>query len=94
MGTSKGYQYGYFVTLNGYAPDNSGKDDNFRGETIFNRTLFVSKGAETTALIPFIKSALPGAPAQSPEWGGAAGFSASLWALRQEHRRDVLLTSA
>jgi hypothetical protein len=44
IGAAKGYQYGYSVTQNGYAPDNSGKDDNFRGETIFNKTLYVSKG--------------------------------------------------
>jgi hypothetical protein len=45
IGAPKGYQYGYSVTLNGYQPDNSGKDDNFRGETIFNKTLYVSKGS-------------------------------------------------
>ena len=28
-----------------YPPDKSGKDDNFRGETIFNNTLYVTKGS-------------------------------------------------
>ena len=50
VGDAKGYQYGYSVTQNNYAPDNSGKDDNFRGETIFNRTLFVSKGSGSNGI--------------------------------------------
>jgi hypothetical protein len=50
VGASKGYQYGYTVTLNGYAQDNSGKDNNFRGITIFNRTLFVSKGSGSNGI--------------------------------------------
>ena len=33
------------ITQYGYAPDKSAKDNNFRGETIFNDTLFVSKGS-------------------------------------------------
>ncbi|WP_051335712.1 hypothetical protein [Methylocapsa acidiphila] len=44
-GAATGYQYGYSVTQNGYAADKSGKDDNFRGETIFHNTLYVSKGS-------------------------------------------------
>lgn len=35
----------YNVTQNGYAADKVGKDNNFRGETIFNNTLFVTKGS-------------------------------------------------
>ena len=45
VGAAKGYQYGFSVTQLGLPADNSGKDDNFRGETIFNNTLFVSKGS-------------------------------------------------
>lgn len=44
-GAATGFQYGYSVTQNGYAADKSGKDDNFRGETIFHNTLYVSKGS-------------------------------------------------
>ena len=33
------------ITQYSYAPDKSAKDNNFRGETIFNNTLFVSKGS-------------------------------------------------
>ena len=35
----------YNITQNGYAPDKSAKDNNFRGETIFDNTLYVSKGS-------------------------------------------------
>lgn len=35
----------YNITQNGYAPDKSAKDNNFRGETIFNNTLYVTKGS-------------------------------------------------
>jgi hypothetical protein len=47
-GAAKGFQYGYSVTQYGspaYAADKSGKDDNFRGETIFHNTLYVTKGS-------------------------------------------------
>jgi len=44
-GESKGFQYGYSVTQYGYPADKSGKDDNFRGERIFNNTLYVTKGS-------------------------------------------------
>jgi PEP-CTERM motif-containing protein len=51
-GSSKGFQYGFSVaetnpaTGNPYgAPDKSGKDDNFRGETVFDNTLYVTKGS-------------------------------------------------
>ncbi len=33
------------ITQYGYAADKTAKDNNFRGETIFNNTLFVSKGS-------------------------------------------------
>jgi hypothetical protein len=47
-GAAKGFQYGYSVTQYGspaYSADKSGKDDNFRGETIFHKTLYVTKGS-------------------------------------------------
>jgi hypothetical protein len=47
-GAAKGFEYGYSVTQYGspaYAADKSGKDDNFRGETIFHKTLYVTKGS-------------------------------------------------
>ena len=53
FGSTKGYQRGFSITninpLTGQpyspTPDKTGKDDNFRGETIFNNTLYVTKGS-------------------------------------------------
>jgi len=44
-GNKNGYQFGFSVTQTGAAADKSGKDDNFRGETVFNNTLYVTKGS-------------------------------------------------
>lgn len=39
-------QYGFDIAqVNGNAPDKVGKDDNFRGMTVFNNTLYVTKGS-------------------------------------------------
>ena len=35
----------YNITQNGYKADKTAKDNNFRGETIFNNTLYVTKGS-------------------------------------------------
>jgi len=35
----------YNITQNGYAADKTAKDNNFRGETVFNNTLYVTKGS-------------------------------------------------
>jgi len=35
----------YSITQNGYTADKQTKDNNFRGETIFNNTLYVTKGS-------------------------------------------------
>ena len=43
--SSTGNQYGFSVTQTGVAADKTGKDNNYRGETIFNNTLFVTKGS-------------------------------------------------
>ena len=51
-GASNGFQYGFSVTQTNpqtgmpYGPaDKSGKDNNYRGETIFDNTLYVTKGS-------------------------------------------------
>jgi hypothetical protein len=44
-GAAKGFQFGFAVQLLGNPADKSGKDDNYRGLTIFNNTLYVSKGS-------------------------------------------------
>jgi hypothetical protein len=41
----KGGQYGFDVTQTGAAADKTGKDDNFRGMTVYNGTLYVTKGS-------------------------------------------------
>ena len=44
-------QVGNFnITQYGYAPDKSAKDNNFRGETIFNNTLYVTKGSGSNGI--------------------------------------------
>jgi hypothetical protein len=89
VGASKGYQYGYSVTQYGYAPDNSGKDDNFRGITIFNGTLYVSKGSGsngintvfqvgTTGVLPTFVSAATTEISILPGFSRAAFFHALL----------------
>jgi hypothetical protein len=44
-GTATGYQRGFSVAQIGVAADKTGKDDNFRGVTNYNNTLYVSKGS-------------------------------------------------
>jgi len=43
--TGSGNQYGFSITQLGQTADKTGKDDNFRGETVFNNTLYVTKGS-------------------------------------------------
>lgn len=43
--TGNGNQYGYSITQYGYSADKTGKDDNFRGMTLFDGTLYVTKGS-------------------------------------------------
>jgi hypothetical protein len=45
VGTGKGNQYGFSISQIGQANDKTGKDDNFRGLTVFNDTLYVTKGS-------------------------------------------------
>lgn len=45
LGNANGDQYGFSITQLGYAADKTGKDDNFRGETLYNNTLYVTKGS-------------------------------------------------
>lgn len=49
-GNSKGDQYGFSVTQVGDAADKTGKDDNFRGLTVFNNTLYVTKGSGSNGI--------------------------------------------
>ncbi len=44
-GTATGYQRGFSVEQIGVGADKTGKDDNFRGVTNYNNTLYTSKGS-------------------------------------------------
>ncbi len=59
-GNATGYEYGYSVTQNGYTADKSGKDDNFRGETVFHNTLYVSKGSGSNGVDTVYQVGAPG----------------------------------
>jgi hypothetical protein len=45
FGTATGYQRGFTISQIGAANDKTGKDDNFRGLTIFKDTVYVTKGS-------------------------------------------------
>ena len=45
FGSTTGYQHGFSTVATGGTADKTGKDDNFRGETLFNNTLYVTKGS-------------------------------------------------
>ena len=40
----------YSITQNGYAADKTAKDNNFRGEVIYNNTLYVTKGSGSNGI--------------------------------------------
>jgi hypothetical protein len=40
----------YSITQNGYPADKTAKDNNFRGETVYNNTLYVSKGSGSNGI--------------------------------------------
>jgi len=45
FGSTTGYQHGFSTVSAGGTADKTGKDDNFRGETLFDNTLYVTKGS-------------------------------------------------
>jgi hypothetical protein len=66
-GASNGFQFGFSVTQTNpqtgmpYGPaDKSGKDNNFRGETIFNNTLYVTKGSGGNGVNTVYQAGAPG----------------------------------
>ena len=44
-GSTTGYQRGFSIAQLGVAADKTGKDDNFRGLTLYNNTLYATKGS-------------------------------------------------
>jgi hypothetical protein len=66
-GASNGFQYGFSVALTNpqtglpYGPtDKSGKDNNFRGATIFNNSLYVTKGSGGNGINTVYQVTVPG----------------------------------
>jgi len=49
-GNSNGDQYGFSITQAGFSADKTGKDDNFRGMTVFNNTIYVTKGSGSNGI--------------------------------------------
>jgi len=60
----------YSIAQNGYAADKTAKDNNFRGETIFNNTLYVTKGSGSNGINTVYQvgtaGSLPGAGNATP----------------------------
>jgi PEP-CTERM motif-containing protein len=66
-GEKNGFQFGFSVTQTNPATgmpfgaaDKSGKDDNFRGETIFDNTLYVTKGSGSNGINTVYQVSPPG----------------------------------
>ena len=50
-GLGNNSQVGFYnITQQGYAADKTAKDNNFRGETVFNNTLYVTKGSGSNGI--------------------------------------------
>lgn len=62
----------YNITQNGYAADKTSKDNNFRGETIFDNTLYVTKGSGGNGINTVYQV---GAAGTLPTAGGNAAVS-------------------
>jgi hypothetical protein len=84
-GSTTGYQRGFALQqlpnlaspLTNYAADKTGKDDNFRGMTIFNNTLYVSKGSGSNGVNTVYQVDVPGALAN----GGTLSPNAAITVL-------------
>ncbi len=69
----------YNITQNGYPADKSSKDNNFRGETIFNNTLYVTKGSGSNGIDTVYRVGTAGTlPTGGPLDGPAAAGSISI----------------
>lgn len=60
FGSTTGYQHGFSTVATGGAADKTGKDDNFRGETLFNNTLYVTKGSGSNGVDTVYQVGNPG----------------------------------
>jgi hypothetical protein len=59
-GSKNGFEYGFSVASVGDPADKSGKDDNFRGATVFNNTLYVTKGSGSNGIDTVYQVVPPG----------------------------------
>ena len=59
-GNKNGFQYGFSVASLGDAADKSGKDDNFRGLTVFDDRVYVSKGSGSNGVDTVYQVSVPG----------------------------------
>jgi hypothetical protein len=79
-GSTTGYQRGFSLAQlpdpahpgQNYAPDKTGKDANFRGLTIFNNTLYVSKGSGSNGVNSVYQVGAAGALANGGNLNNAA----------------------
>ena len=83
VGAAKGSQYGFSVAQTGAPDDKSGKDNNYRGATIFNNTLFVTKGSGGNGINTVYQVGIPGllptaADAASTQFAILPGFNTTL----------------
>jgi hypothetical protein len=83
FGTSTGYQRGFSTIQTGAAADKTGKDDNFRGMTVFNNTLFVTKGSGSNGINTVYQVGAAGSLPTSANAGSTSitilpGFSTAL----------------
>jgi hypothetical protein len=80
FGSSTGYQRGFSLSQlpdpaspgHNYAADKTGKDDNFRGLTVFNNTLYVSKGSGSNGVDTVYQVGAAGALANGGSISNAA----------------------
>lgn len=80
FGSSTGYQRGFSLAQvpdpanpgQNYAPDKTGKDDNFRGMTVFNNTLYVTKGSGSNGVNSVYQVGAAGALANGASIANAA----------------------
>ena len=76
-GSTTGYQRGFSLSQvpdpanpgQNYAADKTGKDDNFRGLTVFNNTLYVSKGSGSNGIDTVYQVGTAGSLANAPSTG-------------------------
>jgi len=73
-GAANGFEFGFSIAQLGLGTDKSGKDDNFRGMTVFNNTLYVTKGSGSNGINTVYQVGTAGT-LPTPATAAAATFS-------------------